>query len=280
MSTNEKAPSSWGRTSTRARSRARPSLDSSLAAGSSALDHLGHEVAVAGDHAGQHPGLVGEGLGVDEVAVVAEGELAGRGVPEHGLGVAPAGRAGGRVAGVADAEVAGQGLQRPVVEDRGHEAHVLDDGDVVAGADRHAGRLLAAVLQGVEAEVEEVGDRLARGVHPEDPAGLLLAVFDGLDEQVVVRRRHAVEPSDGPGRLRAPAADPQLEAPTGRGCGCRGRYDGGAWWWRRSPSGRRLSGRPVRRWRWATRPQAHPRPHPRSPSATSPSVKATVTRQR
>ena len=35
------------------------------------------------------------------------------------------------------------------------------------------GRLLAPVLQGVEAEVGQLGDRVAGGVDPEDPAGLL-----------------------------------------------------------------------------------------------------------
>ena len=64
------------------------------------------------------------------------------------------------------------GGERAVVEHVGHEAHVLDDGDRLAVADRHARRLLAAVLQGVEAEVGEVGDRLARGVDAEDAARL------------------------------------------------------------------------------------------------------------
>ena len=38
-------------------------------------DQLGHQVAVAGDGAGQHAGLLGQLRGVDQVAVVAEGEL-------------------------------------------------------------------------------------------------------------------------------------------------------------------------------------------------------------
>ena len=43
---------------------------------------------------------------------------------------------------------------------------------VLAVGHRHAGRLLAAVLQGVETQVGEVGDSLAGGEHPEDATGL------------------------------------------------------------------------------------------------------------
>ena len=67
---------------------------------------LGHEVAVAGDRAGQCPRLPHERRRVGEVAVVAEGELGVAHAAVHGLGVAPDAGAGGRVAGVADAQVA------------------------------------------------------------------------------------------------------------------------------------------------------------------------------
>ena len=70
-------------------------------------DQLGDEVGVARDGAGQHPGLGGQRLGVGEVAVVAEGEVAVAG-PVGRLRVAPRGRAGGGVAAVADGEVAGE----------------------------------------------------------------------------------------------------------------------------------------------------------------------------
>ena len=55
-------------------------------------------------------------------------------------------------------EVAAQRAQVRLVEDLGDQAHVLVDEDLLAVADRDAGRLLAAVLQGVEAEVGELGD--------------------------------------------------------------------------------------------------------------------------
>jgi len=57
-----------------------------------------------------------------------------------------------------------------LVEYLRHEAHVLDDGDRLAVADGDAGRLLPAVLQGIETEVRQVGDGLARRIHAEHSA--------------------------------------------------------------------------------------------------------------
>ena len=59
-----------------------------------------------------------------------------------------------------------------LVEDLGDEAHVLHHRDGLAVAHRDPGRLLPAVLEREEAEVGEVGDGLAGGVDPEDPAGV------------------------------------------------------------------------------------------------------------
>ena len=98
--------------------------------------------------------------------------LADRGGPERGLGVLPGRGAGGRVPAVPDRDVAAQRGQRGLVEDLGDQAHVLVDHDPVAVADRDAGRLLAAVLQCVQAEVGELGDVLTRGPDAEDPAGV------------------------------------------------------------------------------------------------------------
>ena len=132
---------------------------------------LGHEVAVGGDHAGEHAGLLGQGGGVGQVAVVAEGEPGPAHGPEHGLGVAPLRGTGGRVAGVADGEGAGEARDGALVEDGGDQAHVPHDGDGLAVADGHAGGLLAPVLQGEHAVEGELGDGLARRVHAEDTAG-------------------------------------------------------------------------------------------------------------
>ena len=73
---------------------------------------------------------------------------------------------------MADGDVAGERVEVALLEDPRDEPEVLGDGDGVAVADRDAGRLLAAVLQRVQAEVGEAGDVLARRVHAEDAAGL------------------------------------------------------------------------------------------------------------
>ena len=82
---------------------------------------------------------------------------------------------------MADREVALERLEGGLVEDLGDQAHVLVDQDLAAVADRDAGRLLAAVLQGVEAEVGELGDVLARGPDPEDAAGVLGSAVLGVE---------------------------------------------------------------------------------------------------
>ena len=134
---------------------------------------LGHQVAVRGNGPRQHPGIGCQLLGVDQVAVVAEGELEVLGAPVHGLGISPGARPGGRIARLAYCQVAGEGHQGALVEDVGDQAHVLDHREGLTVADRHARRFLAAVLQGVEAQIGQVGDRHARGENPEDTTGLL-----------------------------------------------------------------------------------------------------------
>ena len=147
-------------------------------------DELRDQIGVARDGAGQHPRLGREGLGVGEVAVVAEREV-GLAWAVGGLRVAPGGRAGGGVAAVADGEVPGEAGERAVVEHRGDQPLVLDDEHLRAVAHGHAGRLLPAVLQGEEAEVRQVSDGLAGSVDAEDAARLLRGVVDGRVVEVL-----------------------------------------------------------------------------------------------
>ena len=93
--------------------------------------------------------------------------------PEDRLGVDPVAGAGGRVAGVADGHVAAQTGELALVEHGGDQTHVLHHGDGVAVAHGHAGRLLAAVLQGVETVEGQVCHRAPRGIDPEDSASFL-----------------------------------------------------------------------------------------------------------
>ena len=69
--------------------------------------------------------LVEQLAGVDEVAVVADGERPARPEPERRLGVLPDRRAGRRVAAVGDREVAAERRQAPLVEDLGDHPEVL-----------------------------------------------------------------------------------------------------------------------------------------------------------
>ena len=152
-------------------------------------DQLGHQIAVAAARVGtgEHRQLAREGLGVGEVAVVADresrltvGGRADRAI--HRLRVAPCARTRRRVPRVADGKVTLQSLKLERREHVGDETHVLVDGDHVAVADGHSGRLLPAMLQGVEAVKGQMGDRLARCVDAEDATSL----FGGV---VVIHQR-------------------------------------------------------------------------------------------
>src|SRR5690606_22589052 len=78
-------------------------------------------------------------------------------------------------------QVSVEGVERRVVEDLRHQTHVLVDEDLLAVADRDAGGLLAAVLQGVDAEVRQLGDVLTGRPHAEDTTGVLGTLVLGVD---------------------------------------------------------------------------------------------------
>src|SRR5205807_1139059 len=88
-----------------------------------------------------------------------------------------------RSLGSTSSDVAGQRLQRRLVEHLRDQAELLVDDDRRAVTDRHARGLLAPVLQRVHAEVGELGDGLAGRPHAEDAA----CVLGGLLAQVVQR---------------------------------------------------------------------------------------------
>jgi pyruvate kinase len=69
---------------------------------------------------------------------------------------------------VPDAHLPVERREGAIVEDRRHETHVLDHGQVLAVARGDAGRLLSTMLEGEDAQIAEVSDRLARGVDAED----------------------------------------------------------------------------------------------------------------
>src|SRR6202171_5700919 len=108
-------------------------------------------------------------LGIDQVAVVRDGDLTGGGARHHRLRVGEDGLPRRRVAGVADGRRAGQAGDGSLVEDVGDQAHGLVQVDGLAVPAGDAGRLLPAVLQRVDAEIAQVR-RLGVGVDAENAA--------------------------------------------------------------------------------------------------------------
>ena len=138
-------------------------------------------------------GLDGQLGGVDQVAVVAQRQAgAGRGGAERRLGVLPGGGAGRGVAGVADREVAAQAAQRRLVEDLADQPEVLVDDDDGAVGHRDAGRLLTAVLEGVQTEVGQLRDLFPRRPDAEDATGVLRSGRLGVEvvRQPSITARH------------------------------------------------------------------------------------------
>jgi hypothetical protein len=90
---------------------------------------------------------------IDEVAVVCDGDESPGGVDADGLSVEQGRVAGSGVAGVADGHGAGELGEHVVGEDLRNQAHAFDVGEVLAVGGSDAGRLLSAMLQGVEAEI-------------------------------------------------------------------------------------------------------------------------------
>ena len=114
--------------------------------------------------------LVAQGGRVDEVAVVPESDGAAAAALDQRLGVGPLGRAGGRVARVADRRVAVQAAQLLFVEDLGDEAHVAQHRQAAVVRDGDPGRLLAAVLEREEPEEGDARDVALRRADAEDAA--------------------------------------------------------------------------------------------------------------
>ena len=118
-------------------------------------EHVDDDFGIAGGIEDVAPLLifVFEFGGVDEIAVVGDGDLAADVFFEDGLGVAFAIGAGGGVADVSDGDVAGEFAEDVFFEDVGDktEAGVGVDDIAVGGGD--AGGFLATVLEGVETVV-------------------------------------------------------------------------------------------------------------------------------
>ena len=130
--------------------------------------------------------------GVDDVAVVGDGERAVHRLDEERLDVAHRVGAGRAVAGVADRVVAGERRHRLRREHVGDEAGVLVQACPGAVADGDPGRLLPAVLQREQPEERDLRDALAvRRRHGEHAALVVRLVVVVRPVVVVARRRRA-----------------------------------------------------------------------------------------
>src|SRR5262249_50301740 len=104
--------------------------------------------------------------------------------PERRLGVLPDGGTGGRVPGVSDRDVALERSEGGLVEDLGDQAHVLEDENLGAVADRDTRGFLTSVLEGVEPEVRQFCALFTRSPDTEDATRVLGALLTG--EQIVI----------------------------------------------------------------------------------------------
>src|ERR1700687_4642880 len=100
------------------------------------------------------------------------------GLDQKGLGVAQGRRAGGGIARVADGVVAGEGRQVLRVEHLGHQPHVFVQPGRVAVGDGDAGRLLPAVLQGIDTEIGHARHVFVGREDADNAAGLVRLVVD------------------------------------------------------------------------------------------------------
>ena len=172
-------------------------------------DHLGVGGGAERDPVGGEPGpQVGR---VGQVAVVPDRDGAGAAVMHERLRVRPGVRAGRRVAGVPDRDVARERLQLLLVEHLGDEAHVAEHRQPAAVGDRDPRRLLAPVLEREEAEVREPRHVALGRADAEDAAHQPCASRSSVErdaEQRVVSDdpqpadRDAAEPIDVGGRAR------------------------------------------------------------------------------
>ncbi len=90
---------------------------------------------------------------VGEIAIVRKRELALVAIDEDWLRVGESCVAGSGIARVADGGIAGERREPLIGKNIGNESHTFYDAEFCAIGSAHSGSFLAAMLQGVEAEV-------------------------------------------------------------------------------------------------------------------------------
>ena len=164
------------------RRRARPRWPRPRGAPSPPASASIERTLVVGDQRGDHLGVGGRGerlaerraqlVGVDEVAVVAERHGARAAVMERAAASSPRRSRRSSSSACVRSRARLRGREAALVEHLRDEAEVAQRGQPAVLAHRDPGRLLAAVLQRIEAEVREPRDVAARRANAEDPAHL------------------------------------------------------------------------------------------------------------
>src|SRR5450759_3815352 len=137
-------------------------------------DHLG--VGGAGELDAPGDERVPQLGGVHQVAVVAQGDHLAVAAAHQRLRVLPVARARRGVEHVADGVLAAQALEHLLVEDLADETQIPDDRDLAVVGHGDAGALLAAVLQGVEAEKRQARDVAPRRMDAEDATAVMESI--------------------------------------------------------------------------------------------------------
>ncbi len=146
--------------------------------------------------------FVAKDVRVDQVAIVADGDLPARAIHHDGLRVLERARASGGIAHVADRARAGKFGQLGVVEDLRDQSHAVMalEFALVVAVDDNARTFLATVLQGVKPE-EGYFRRVRMTVNGEHTAFILRAVWkSGARRKQVIHAHASYTPSAKKGK--------------------------------------------------------------------------------
>jgi len=122
-------------------------------------------------------------VGIGEVAVVGQGQFAAVAVRDDGLGIVERSIAGGGIARVAHGGIAGKAGEDVAGKNFGDHPHAAMAVEIATVAGSDAGGFLAAMLEGIEAEVGEFAG-FGVAIYPDDPAVVMQAVVARMRRRV------------------------------------------------------------------------------------------------
>ena len=123
--------------------------------------------------------------GVDDIAVIGQGQCACGAVNHQGLRIAQLAGAGCGIAGMPNGQLAREGLEIIFAKNLGNQSHFRVDGNSLAVRGGDAGAFLAAMLEGEQSEEGEAAGALFRGIYGDYPAFLARTVERAIDLVIV-----------------------------------------------------------------------------------------------